>query len=862
VTRMPDFLQTVIDGIRGLASRLGPDPAQTGRSRRQGPLRVLFIGNIANNAYLIAKMLRREGVDVDVMCPDYYHVMACPEWEEQRLPQHGDDYAPSFVTDESRPRWFVQGPSYTCILYLLLRRQGDPDANRLWKLLGRSLGHEDIRTSLIFEAKDFIDARFDVRSMMNPSLFPERLRSPAGLYGLSQDQRVRAAMEEFTALFEGLYPQWGGCLDQDQLFAHTLSAEYYSALFEQYDVVQFFGGAALWNALCRPARSVAYEHGTLRVLPHPKTFSDYVTAAGYRLADQVFITNGDCLEHAQTLGIPNYGAMLHPVDVEQHQDAEGADALPRGGADVVLFCYLRHDWAAKGTDVHLRALPLIKARLPGKRVRLVLTEWGGDLEASRMLLSELGVADDCVWVQPQSRRALIDMTREADVVLDQMALPHFGQSAPQAIAVGTPVISSYVPQSTAWLVDEPAPILAAFTPEDVADQVCRALDPQWRAEWRGRAETWIKDHHHQDIITDRHRTVFDGLAATIPPHQHLQDASRALVSARVRSRLRPEDVARTDHNSGIEITSVGAAITLPRVRWHHGPEAPLDFGDIDFETEDCWVRVRLTAIDGEVGLSLFDSRHNRIAAEVMLSSQRAVRRLPLRGDESEVIEVVFKAEDSSVDVLLIRTGEVDGFAVKVTFIDAEILTAPRPGVRHKLHNRIVRAKHDPGDVFSYEYWQNAGAGVVQMPTGAVITLPPIDWHYAAAIALDFSMVDFDREDCWVRVELTDIHAQIRVSLFDGDANSIVVEKIRNPRYADAHLRLLDDKANPTEILLKAEDALANLLMFRAGRLQGDRLEATFVCAEILTEAKEPKDAAISGEENRTKAARSRAVPVD
>ena len=43
--------------------------------------RVLHIGNIANNAYLNASILNAAGVDCDVLCYDYYHVMACPEWE-------------------------------------------------------------------------------------------------------------------------------------------------------------------------------------------------------------------------------------------------------------------------------------------------------------------------------------------------------------------------------------------------------------------------------------------------------------------------------------------------------------------------------------------------------------------------------------------------------------------------------------------------------------------------------------------------------------------------------------------------------------------------------------------------------------
>ena len=52
------------------------------REARGRPLRVLHIGNVANNAYNNAKLLNRAGLDCDVICYDYYHMMSCPEWED------------------------------------------------------------------------------------------------------------------------------------------------------------------------------------------------------------------------------------------------------------------------------------------------------------------------------------------------------------------------------------------------------------------------------------------------------------------------------------------------------------------------------------------------------------------------------------------------------------------------------------------------------------------------------------------------------------------------------------------------------------------------------------------------------------
>ena len=45
-------------------------------------LRILHIGNIANNAYLNAKILNEAGFECDVLCASYYHSMGNPEWED------------------------------------------------------------------------------------------------------------------------------------------------------------------------------------------------------------------------------------------------------------------------------------------------------------------------------------------------------------------------------------------------------------------------------------------------------------------------------------------------------------------------------------------------------------------------------------------------------------------------------------------------------------------------------------------------------------------------------------------------------------------------------------------------------------
>jgi glycosyltransferase involved in cell wall biosynthesis len=106
-------------------------------ARRHGrPLRVLHIGNIANNAYNNARIQRSRGIDADVISYGADHVTSTPEWEDANVTGPVDPWLPDWwavgLGDWRRPPWFVQGPMFMCLCYLRsrhTRRQGD--ANRV-----------------------------------------------------------------------------------------------------------------------------------------------------------------------------------------------------------------------------------------------------------------------------------------------------------------------------------------------------------------------------------------------------------------------------------------------------------------------------------------------------------------------------------------------------------------------------------------------------------------------------------------------------------------------------------------------------------------------------------------------------------
>ncbi len=102
--------------IRAAVLNAGLEPgsqAEFGASTVE-PLRVLHIGNIANNAYNNAKIQRRRGIEADVSCHDYFHIMGCPEWEDAEFEGDVvDDFFPDWWNVDlrgfERPEWFAQG---------------------------------------------------------------------------------------------------------------------------------------------------------------------------------------------------------------------------------------------------------------------------------------------------------------------------------------------------------------------------------------------------------------------------------------------------------------------------------------------------------------------------------------------------------------------------------------------------------------------------------------------------------------------------------------------------------------------------------------------------------------------------------
>lgn len=442
--------------------------------RGQAPIRVLHIGNVANNAYLNAKLLASAGVESDVLSYAHYHIMGSPEWEDSDFTGAVDesraDWSAVDLNGFRRPRWFAQGPIADAVAYLEARRARSAAADLKWRWL-------NFRRDLI-TAKRWAWLRARRQSVRpQPSTSAERSARP--------DEEAYAELR-------------GWNLD-------TLRR-----LFSHYDVVHAYGAEPILPLLCGTHPYVAFEHGTIRSLPFEDSPEGRLTARAYQEADAVLVTNADNQRAADRLGLKRYRFIPHPVN-ETVPDPAAVTALRdhlqrQLKADFLLFHPSRQHWShqrnphlEKGNDRLIEALQKFFQDRPGAAA--VFVDWGATMEASRALLSERGIADRVHWIDPVPGPALARYMAAADVVADQFYLGAFGAITPRALHLGTPPLLHLDVEAHRWAFAEPPPVMNACLPDKIASLLTRAYDDRgWLADLGRRGRVWYARFHSNETV--------------------------------------------------------------------------------------------------------------------------------------------------------------------------------------------------------------------------------------------------------------------------------------------------------------------------------------------------------------------------
>ncbi|MCC6534010.1 MAG: glycosyltransferase family 4 protein [Burkholderiales bacterium] len=486
--------------------------------RRGKPLRVLHIGNIANNAYNNARLQQRYGIDAHVLCHNYYHTMACPEWEDadfrgEILDPFYPDWWSVDLRGFKRPRWFAQGPLIQCVEYLAAHADRTRAARRLWRRLElerRLLCRKGPTTRALRWAMRA--ARKGKRMIERPSLPPidAPISSDAG--GSLADL-LAAPASGVTA------PEWR---EQIEGYFRAFWDSALPAFFSRYDIIQAYATYTIMPYLAGRRDYLAYEHGTIRSIPFADTVEGRCCNATYRAARLVFVTNSDNVESAEKLGLApaRIVNLPHAFDSDKLERYADEHPIQRGSSNdpTLFFSPARQDWVSgdpgwsKGNDRLLHAAALLKSQ--GIRFLLILVQWGRDLQASRELIASLGIEDSVQWRPTMKKRELWQQYMQADCVIDQFVVPAIGGVTFEAMMLGRRVITAIDRNATRRFFGETPPLDACENVQEIAAAMLAVVGDRADRAGRGRANrAWMRKYHSAERIVrlqaDAYRTVLD-----------------------------------------------------------------------------------------------------------------------------------------------------------------------------------------------------------------------------------------------------------------------------------------------------------------------------------------------------------------
>lgn len=512
-------------------------------------LRVLHIGNIANNAYNNAKIQRQRGIDADALSFDYYHIMACPEWEDGAPKKPiKDDMFPDWWRaglrpGYRRPRWFVQGPLDICVRYLLAQTVRAPSRRFLWRwmtferwmLCHPSRWTERIRNEVLKRTDRIIqyDAgpangimwswlgkEFQDWSKDNAGKWPRLARKVGAsgrrlaAFGRTADigkglirhlDRTQGQRAKTRARLEALLETPGDAPSVDWHF-NWWYHPYMKLLLRRYDVVQAYATQTAIPFMFSHAY-IAYEHGTIRSIPFQDTDEGRICMATYRAADAVFVTNTDNLESARKMNLSEERtvALPHAFDSDKlvRHMQRSKKSPPPGQA--ILFTPSRQHWVgadpgwAKGNDLVFHALRQV--RDSGRFCRLQAIEWGAHIDESKKLIEELGIADMVEWLPKMGKRELWDAYLQSHAVIDQFQTPALGGVTFEALMLGRRVLTAIDEAEMTKFFGSTPPLYNCRSIDDIAKAMIRVIDD---LEDDGRDgeknHLWMQEKHSADTI--------------------------------------------------------------------------------------------------------------------------------------------------------------------------------------------------------------------------------------------------------------------------------------------------------------------------------------------------------------------------
>ncbi|MEM4406529.1 MAG: glycosyltransferase [Candidatus Methanomethylicaceae archaeon] len=273
----------------------------------------------------------------------------------------------------------------------------------------------------------------------------------------------------------------------------------------EYDVLQAYNYDVV---LCLSQPHKAYIAfcigGDLNVTALKNGFIGFLMRSAYRHARYVFYSNINMIDSVRKLKLKNAYFMPLPINTGKYVPSNQSDLRRQLGCEVLLFSPTRHDWATKGNDKFITALAKLVCQSPVK-IKIILCQWGQDIERSRSLCSQLGLDPYVVWHPLMPKGELIKFYQAADIVIDQFNVGAFGLVTLEAMSCAKPVIVGYNKNFASACYPELPPLRCAVDSEEIFHTLKELIEnPEHREELGYRSREWVVKYHGRIQVAQRH----------------------------------------------------------------------------------------------------------------------------------------------------------------------------------------------------------------------------------------------------------------------------------------------------------------------------------------------------------------------
>lgn len=174
----------------------------------------------------------------------------------------------------------------------------------------------------------------------------------------------------------------------------------------------------------------------------------------------------------------------------------------------------------KGTDKLLNAIALLRHQ-DKIRVGLFMVNWGQDVQKAIALIDQLGIQDQCQFINPLPRVGLQKFMTNFDLVSDQFDYDAFGGLTIRSLEQGMPLLSKPISDRAGKLMGRKPPVLPASSMEEIRAQVLRAITEQqtmgrdvYLSLHRELARSWVTERHHHSFTerlqVERYQELIQG----------------------------------------------------------------------------------------------------------------------------------------------------------------------------------------------------------------------------------------------------------------------------------------------------------------------------------------------------------------